>query len=405
MKKILIYYTHRETLGHTTRVFSLIHAIMRKYRRYVKIYVFHGGTPQIYLKRFSNVEWIDLPYPFYSKFDFRYRKLSKVFAPFHIRIRANMMLERAKKIKPDIFITEFFPFGREESKHEIIPLLNFLKNKSVKIYASVGYPYVVSDSIKVALGCYDLYDKILIHVPPDTEENIFAENIENDNFRKLYQKFFKIISGKVFYTGYIIPFNTQVKQSKIEEIREKLDAKRKVLVVASRGGGVICPKIITSSILARKYLSKDYTFIVIPGPVSSDKEIAFFNRLIKTVGRTQVFIKKYVKNFGGLLKASDISISMVGYNTSVQLLYFAKKNILIPSIAYEKGYGFCNEQVARTHLLKRCLGSSILKYQDLSPKLIAKEIEKKRKSVVKVKEVKPEWFKGGENSADFIMNN
>ena len=77
-KKILIHYTHKGTLGHTTRIQSLCHELVRQYGARVKIHVLQGGLPQPFIRFPRQVRLIPIPAPFDSRASFRIgRKIQK----------------------------------------------------------------------------------------------------------------------------------------------------------------------------------------------------------------------------------------------------------------------------------------------------------------------------------------
>ncbi|MCX5709749.1 MAG: glycosyltransferase [Candidatus Omnitrophica bacterium] len=400
MKKLIFYYTHRESLGHTTRSISLVSALDKLYGDKLKIYVFQAGRPQRFCKFPERVKVFDLPDPFYSKFDFKLYKSSSV--SFNSRKRAQFMLDRINEIGPDIFVTEFFPFGRYESRLELLPVLTQLKKRGVEILASIGYHYIASGNFKALNFFSSFYDRIFIHVPDDEEYGYYLRNMENRVFKVLYRRFFKVNESKIAYTGYVLPYTLGNLKSE-RQIRSRFDAEGKRLVLISRGGGVVCPKIIALCALSRKYLDDRYRFVVIPGPASSNKEMALFRQVIRETGGN-IFLAKYSPDLSSIMNACDVSVSMAGYNTSMQLLYLRKKAVVIPSLVNpELGRGYCDEQVIRGMTLKKYLDASILDYNTLSAKDIARNIEAMGKRDIRLKHIPSVRFKGAENTAHLIM--
>ena len=404
--RILFYFTHKESLGHTTRVLNIINYIKNKYSKKVDIYVFQAGKPQRYLPIPKGVFWFNLPYPYYSKLNFK-KGSTRTYFPFYAKLRANYMLSKIKDIEPDIFITEFFPFGREDCRFELMPVLTCLKRKKIKIYASIGYPYIVRGNIPVLLYHCEFYDKIFIHTPKDIEFNYLAKDIQNPLLKQMYNKTFRRIGDKVIYTGYIGPVNlTKPDNYDREKVRSDYNAQNKILVLVSRGGGVRYPKIIASSILAKQYLPDNFVFIITAGPASSKKEMLLFRDLIKKTKSKQVYLYKYLPDFLSYLKASDISINMAGYNTSVPLLYLKKHSIIIPSNEDpETAVGYCSEQISRAKILKKYIGGRILDYHTFTAGDIAENI--KNMDLDKIagfsKNIKDDWFNGAEITAKNIV--
>ena len=404
--KVLIYFTHKESLGHTTRTLSIILALLKHYPNKARISVFQAGKKQPFLPIPKHVNWFDLPNPFYSKLNFR-RGTSNVFVPLYAKLRARYMLSKIEEIKPDVFITEFFPFGREDCRLELLPVLTYLKKRGIKIYASIGYPYVVRSNIDILMAHCDLYDKFFIHTPKDLEYDFLTQDIDNFLLKAVYKKTFNHIKEKVYYTGYVMPFNS-FNLKKSDDIRRKFNATGKIMVVVSRGGGVRYPKIISHSIAALRHLpASRYVLIVAAGPSTSPKEMSFFKKLAKSIHTKNLYLFRYLEDLPSYLNAGDVSVSMAGYNTSVSLLYFKKRCVLIPSREDpETALGYCCEQISRARLMQQYIGSEVLDYHDTVPKKIADLIQKAATKSLpsEARKISPEWFTGAQKTAEGILN-
>ena len=399
MKKLIYYYTHKESLGHTTRVLSIIEGLHTKYGKEMELYLFQGGRPQEYLKIPENVKVFNLPSPYQSKAGFKVDTL--MLGPLASKIRAEYMLKKIRQIKPDIFITEFFPFGRYFSRHELLPVLTYLKSKKARILSSIGYPYITLDNYKILSSYINFYEKLLIHVPKGTEYRYFLKNIESPVLKGLFKDFFNAYKNKIVYTGYILPYTVKNIVAP-EVIRKKFNCLNKTMVLVNRGGGVIYPKIIACAIVSKKYLSKDFVFVVIPGPATTDAEMALFKTLAKKQ-KNGCFLIRQTPDLSSLINACDISVNMAGYNTSVQLLYFNKNTLFIPSIVHpEKGKGYCSEQLCRSQFLKKYLNTSTIDYTQLSAKKIAKGIEKIQTHYTQRQPIKTNWFSGLDKTVEEI---
>jgi predicted glycosyltransferase len=405
-KKILFYFTHKESLGHTTRILSIIHSLLDKYKNKVEISIFQAGKKQTFLKKPDGVRWFDLPRPYYSKLNFKSGS-SQHFVPLYAKLRAVYMLKKLAEIKPDIFITEFFPFGRESSRFELFPVLKYLKLRKIKIYASIGYPYIVRSNMRLLFYHCDLYDRFFIHTPYDLEFKYMSDDIDNLFLKTLYLKTFQHIKSRVTYTGYILPFNVRPKETSSGK-EHKYKKQGKKLILVSRGGGVRYPKIIVDSILAATHLSQNkFHFVIAAGPATTKKQMSLFGRLIKDRRIRNISLYRYIENLPSYIKNCDVSVSMSGYNTSVQLLYFKKPSVIIPSNEDpETAAGYCSEQISRAKLLKDHIDSRIVHYLDLSPRILAEAIEK----VCLERKKKPNrpiphsWFSGDDVTAKLIFH-
>ena len=99
-------------------------------------------------------------------------------------------------------------------------------------------------------------------------------------------------------------------------------------------------------------------------------------------------------NYEGLIRKSDVCVSVAAYHTSVMLLKHRKKAVVIPF----EGYGSMSfhEQPARAVMLKEMIGAKILSIQDLTANTLTAAI----KDAAARQEVSPhipkEWFMGGD---------
>jgi len=270
-----------------------------------------------------------------------------------------------------------------------------MKEMHKKIYASVGQPYFVLKDTMVLLDLCSVYDKILIHTPPGVDLPYFARVISEEHriSKREFLSFFDKISKKIIYTGYIVP-------KELKDMERKKSRKSKISIFVSRGGGVVYPKIITSSILSARYFPLDFHFHIVAGPSTSLKENMVFKKCLSKV--RNVTYKIFEDKFPLYLYNCDIFVGTSGYNNTVQILSTKKKSVLIPFTGYSQR-NFFSEQLAHAYLLKDYTGATILNYSNITPLAIAGIIQKKIKEKIKVKKIPSSWFSVAELTADFLM--
>jgi len=396
MKKIAIYLVSQGDLGHHCRVYNIVKYLLLKYKAKIKIYLLEAGLRQDCIRFPSNVTCIHLPYCFYNKWRFRGMEILRKAS--HMEERIRFLLRTLEKIKPHIFITEFFPFGRINSKYELIPAIEYLKSKKVKIFASIGYPYFAYNDIELLNFLCNLYDKIFIHTPPYPDFEYFCRYINKEKriSIKAFRNFFNSVREKIYFTGYILPpqiFNSSY-----------TDSNSSNLILVCRGGGAFYPRIVTLSISTAKCFSDKFKFKIIAGPSTSNKEKIVFERNLKVVNSENIEFTVFESNFVEIIRNCALFIGTSGYNNYVQLLYLRKKAILIPFVGYSQKYYF-SEQLIHALILKDFISSTILHYFSLSSDKLAHYIKRKLKEEVKInKDIREEWFKGGEIFANILMN-
>ena len=101
-----------------------------------------------------------------------------------------------------------------------------------------------------------------------------------------------------------------------------------------------------------------------------------------------------VGNYEGLIKESDVCVSMSGYNTSVMLLKHRKKAVIIPF----EGYGSMSfhEQPARAVLLKEKIGAKVLSIQNLTANVLTAAVKEAATRQKVSAHIPKEWFMGGD---------
>jgi predicted glycosyltransferase len=374
--KIAIYYTHSETLGHSTRVRKISEHLARKGH---EVLVLQGGVPQPFLN-FQRVKLVNIPHPLYGRERF-YAESRKPLDYSLINERIKIIKKHVFDFKPDILFTEYFPFGRLEAPYELFPLLNLIKKhlKKIKIFASIGYPIFGNIMSKKILGFSRIFDKLFIHTPEIEKQ--YAGRFFPD--KKLYNRIFNSLKEKIIFTGYIPERKNKKVVLKKNEIGNV--GKRK-LVVVSRGGGVLYPKIVSLSIMLAKKMDNHFFFIT-AGPATTANRWKFFRKIAK--GIDNVKLSRYVPNLENLINSGDLSVNMAGYNTSVELLKGRKKSIVVPNISDP-------EQVYRAKLLNDFLGASVIIYSKFNTRVLMEKINHQMNLRFRPK-IDNGWFNGLEN--------
>ena len=410
--RVLLYYNHEQTLGHSNRTIAL--ACQLKQDGHETL-VINGGQPQDFLSYF-NVNIRVLPSPKTGRKNF-YAKNSYVIGEDGLTQRINAFRTIIDEFNPDIFVTEFFPFGRMGDRSLLLPIISYVKklNKSAKIIGSIGYP-MISDLAKRVISQSTFYDKILIHTPNGLDnkyvEKLYGFFKDGVHLLNNHYNVFDTLKDKICYTGYIInkfkktnnasnPNDINISGRPNSNLSNQLNLKNRIFVLVSRGGGVFYPGIILKAILAKKYLEKqgyNIVLVAVTGPATSDKESILFNKI--ALKSPDVIFKTFIPNFIDYLSLCDMSLSMAGYNTSVELLWLKKKCIVFP--IETKGRFADLEQAYRGILLKKHLNASVLDVRKATPKEIAEHIKLQLSSTEKAN-VNDDWFNGLKNSVKELV--
>ena len=367
MLKIAFYFNNHNTLGHSIKVFSLVKKFKNHFHNNINILVIETGFTKINI----------LPFHHYA---------TSIFYPiFHNKISVsksienNFILLRKALInfKPDIFITEYFPFTNKPDSLLLGHLVEYIKrNLHTKIVCSCTY-------LNGTSRAYDLikknYDTILFHFPRD----LFLKH--RDLFKTGAVQTEEILNEfkeKIFFTGFLLDNNGSNLALSSDYIRRKLGLNNEKLIVVSRGGRNEYGQLI--SLLSRiAKRNKNYFFLISTGLSKESKEFINLSDLTKDMGNMRLSTLIY-PHFEDFLNTCDLSINMAGYNTMVRLLYFNKRSVIFP---------FPNtDQPRNADILSKFIPCEIINKKELKTSFLDAKIMQVLSMKNIVCKVKPEWF-------------
>ena len=273
--------------------------------------------------------------------------------------RREVLYELFSKKRADIFVVELYPFGRSIFGFELEPLLADIragKFGNVKAVCSLRDilvekkdPHTYEARVIQKLNYY--FDALLIH--------------SDERLLRLDETFSRVadIQMPVIYTGFIAQ---QSDPAAGGNLRRKLGiSSDQKLVVASAGGGRSGYKILSSVLDAVKLLGgrMPIRLEIFAGPFMDNTEFE------KLAGRTStdIRIRRYTPRLLDYLYAADLSVSLAGYNTCMNLLVAQ-----VPALVYP--YSRQREQPLRVNKIKNFLSLKILNDEDLHPESLSAHI-------------------------------
>jgi len=276
--------------------------------------------------------------------------------------------ERRKKLlalfeeeKPDLFLVELFPFGRRAFRFELEPVLKALRGSgpaSCAIVCSVRDILVekkdyVRHEAKVVETLNRYFDRVLVHADPDLIE-----------IRETFGPFDEI-SIPVDYTGYIAP---QLARGARRRIRGQMGiGDNESLIVASVGGGNVGTPLLNAVIRAfERFETHNCRLQVFTGPFLDP--IDFEN--LKKIASPRVRVDRFTADFVSCLAAADLSVSMGGYNTTMNILAARVPALLWP-------FSVNREQRMRAQRLADRNLLTVLEDADLRPSRLAALMDQK----------------------------
>jgi predicted glycosyltransferase len=263
--------------------------------------------------------------------------------------------------KPDIFLVELYPFGRKAFRFELDPVLHALDNQRLPacgVLCSVRDILVEKEDqfkhesrVVKTLNAY--FDAVLVHADPSLAQ--LGETF--DQFDK--------IEIPVVYTGYIAP---KPQPDAARKIRRQLQIEAgERLIIASAGGGNVGAPLMKAVIQAfnRLAVKKPCHLKMFSGPFMDGGEFC----ALKKMGGPNVQIEQFTPDFLDYLAAADLSVSMGGYNTTMNILATG-----VPALVWP--FPQNREQRLRAGRLAKEGILKVIEDEDLRPDRLADHMER-----------------------------
>ncbi len=273
------------------------------------------------------------------------------------RRREKLLMEIFRKVQPEILLVEMFPFGRKRFSRELLPLLEANRNQTnpALTLCSLRDILVEKDDQagfekKVLKWLNPYFDGILVHSDPQ--------------LIKLDQTFSRIkdIACPLWYTGYVAEGPATENKSSARKTLG-LDPQARIILV-SAGSGTVGEELLIASLEASIYLQATlpHRLLMFTGPHAGADLRARLTSL--SLGHEHVLIKDFTQRFPDHVLAADLSVSMAGYNTTMNLLACGTPGLMYP-------FDQNREQRMRLEVLARAGYLGILEAADLIPARLA----------------------------------
>jgi len=236
--------------------------------------------------------------------------------------------ERIKRVSqfvagnpPDVFLVELYPFGRKAFRFELDPVLGLLRkhHPSCLVVCSLRDILVEKKNrqkyeSRVVETLNRYFDLLLVHADP--------------GFVRLDETFSRMddIRIPVAYTGYVAPAPGKGAGRAIRQRLKLTD--NTSLIVASAGGGSVGGPLLTSVCRAFAYLAppEKYRLQLFCGPFLDD---GTYRRLLQMCD-PRLGVERFSDDFLSWMAAADLSVSMAGYNTCMNILASGTPAIVWP---------------------------------------------------------------------------
>ncbi|GAB6058958.1 glycosyltransferase family protein [Desulfonatronum parangueonense] len=272
--------------------------------------------------------------------------------------RRSRLMEHVQRVRPDIFLVELFPFGRKRFGFEILPVLGAIRDGefgNCRAVCSVRDILVEkTDQDKFEQRVLDhlnrFFDLVLVHADPSLVRL-------DETFSRVAE-----IVPELRYTGYITP---AVDPAAGDALRRELGlTATDNLVVASAGGGAVGGELLRAVVHASSMIheKRPHRLQVFTGPFMDRTVAEELQHFTLTQGHIR--IERFTDRFPAWLSAADLSVSMAGYNTTMNLLAAGVQAMVLP-------FARNREQSMRAERLQQRGVLTMLRADDLAPSVFS----------------------------------
>lgn len=274
------------------------------------------------------------------------------------RERAQRLLDLMRECRPQVFLVELFPFGRRQFSFELVPALEAARAGRFgpcRTVSSVRDILVEKKDqtryeTRVLKLLNRLFDLVLVHADPNL---ISLER----TFSRL-----ALVRPPVAYTGYVAPQSAPEDGTALRRELGVSPEERLVLVSAGSGsvGRELLHAALEAAIIARE--SAPLRLCLFSGPLL--EEDAFQALAARAAHLPWARVARFTTRFPAYLAAADLSISLGGYNTVMNLLAAKTFGLVLP-------FHQNREQGMRADLLHERGLLRVLSRDELEPQRLA----------------------------------
>ncbi len=262
--------------------------------------------------------------------------------------RRDALIALLRKTDPDVVLIELFPFGRRQFRFELLPLLDAIhaEKRPPRVACSVRDILVAgklpSRDAETVATLRRYFSAVLVHGDPALIrfEATFPEATR--------------LGDLIRYTGYVASTSSETAAKGAGE------------VIVSAGGGAVGAPLLAAAMAARPLTAlAGHVWRFLTGPNLGDDD---FKTLAKHASERTI-VERFRDDFADRLRASTLSISQAGYNTTMDILSAGARAIVVPYEA--KGE---TEQRLRAEILARKGLVTLLPAAELSPARVVQAV-------------------------------
>lgn len=360
--KILFYCQYLAGMGHLVRSTEIIRSLVKDFQ----VCFINGGQTIDGFAFPSGVEIVDLPALVEEGGKLKTANHADSIDDVKER-RKQTLLNVFEQFQPDCLITECFPFSKHKLKFELLPLLDCANTSTrpVKVVCSLR-DLIMTQSLtpKAWATKYDIvcewinqyYDLILVHGDPQLQRlDTFFPKVNS-------------LNCEVYHTGYVA-------QSVPEQI--PLTAEDRIIlnhahpmIVASVGGGRFGYELLNAVVSASPILEQaiPHQIYAFTGPFMPDEQVSHLQRL--SAHQKNITIRRYTAHLINYLNQAELSISLGGYNTTMNILRTGVRALVYSAASKEQA----GEQTSRAAMLEKMGVLDLLQTDELVGDRMAQKV-------------------------------
>lgn len=371
--QVLIVVTHLLGSGHLSRILTIGRAFSTAGHH---VTVASGGMPVPHLN-YDGIKLVQLA-PLRSD-GMNFTRLldqdGQVATHTYFDERHNVLSKTLDALRPDVLITELFPFGRRSLKGEFGALLKHAKDMATPLILGsirdiLAPPSKPSKATFADETIAQYYDGVLVHSDPTLTPLSLSWPVSEPLAKALH------------YTGFVAP-SAPPKHPMKAGLGE---------VIVSAGGGDVGLKLFEVAIKAA-LRDQTRTWRILVGGPQAKEHIA----RLAHVAPSNAVIQAARPDFRQMLNQAAVSVSMCGYNTALDVLQTGVPAVFIPFDA-----GGEVEQTLRACALSEKPNITVLKDVDLDAERLIVAVQE----TSKVRTITPKniGFDGARRSVEIVQN-
>lgn len=265
--------------------------------------------------------------------------------------RKDRLIEIHDSFRPDIILTELFPFGRRQLRSELLPLLEHARSRERRPLIACSVRDILVAPAKdermreMLERTRRYYDLVLIHGDPNlvSFDETFPHMAE--------------IGDLARYTGYVV-----------DRSAGSAPAADREGVIVSAGGGAVSEPLLRSAIAARSLscLADEPWRILVGHSLAGE-----VYRDLHEGAPPGVVVERSRPDFTALLRTARLSISQGGYNTVMEVLDAGIRAVIVPYAG-----GLETEQTLRARRLADRDLLQVVDESDLTAETVAAAVDR-----------------------------